>query len=108
MLSVNLPHRKSIILLVLPTSNSTLENRVSQVSLRQSLQYSNKITTNFYYLYMTGSSSRCPLFSHSTVRNKHNSYFLVIKPQFKKYLFEVCVVCKKILPGIERRLNNVR
>ena len=46
-------------------------------------------------------------FAHSPVHSKKNSYFVGIKPQFKREIFKVCVVCKKILPGLEWRLSTV-
>ena len=41
-------------------------------------------------MYWTCSSPICPLCSHSSVHSKNNSYFLGIKTQLNKELFEVC------------------
>ena len=46
--------------------------------------------------YKTGSIPICPLCSHSSVRSKNNSYFVWIRPQINKDIFEVCVVWKNI------------
>ena len=37
--------------------------------------------------YVIGSKPKCPLFSHSLVCSKNNSYFLIIKPLLNKYSF---------------------
>ena len=37
-----------------------------------------------------------------------NSYFVGINPHVKKELFELCVVCKNILSGIEQSLRTAR
>ena len=56
----------------------------------------------------TGSNSTCPPRSHSPIRIKNNSYFVVIKTPIKKDLSNVCGVCKIILPGIKQSQNSVR
>ena len=33
---------------------------------------------------------------------------ILVKPQINKEIFDVCGVCKKILPELEQKLNNVR
>ena len=45
--------------------------------------------------YLNGSNPRCPLCSYSTTRRKTISHFVGIKPQPKKEILEVFVVCKK-------------
>ena len=62
----------------------------------------------YMYLYhLICSSPRYLLFSYSLVHSK-KSYLIGNKPQLKKELFEVCVVCKKRLPVLELWLSTVR
>ena len=57
--------------------------------------------------YLTGSIPRCPLCYHSPVHRNINFRFIGIKPQLKKEILELCVVCKIVFPGIEQRLSTV-
>ena len=47
-------------------------------------------------------------FSFILIYVAKKSHFVGIKPQLKKELLEVCVLCKTILPGLKGRMSILR
>ena len=59
----------------------------------------------FIYPEETGTSSTCPVCSHSLVCYKDSSYFVGIKTLYKQDIFQVCGKWKNIVPWIEQGIE---
>ena len=53
----------------------------------------------------TGTSSTCPVCSHSLVCYKDSSYFVGINTLYKQDIFQVCGKWKNIVPWMERGID---